>query len=357
MRLLDRYVALTVARAILITLLALTLLTFVLTFIEQVDDVGKGNYQLVDAFVVALSTTPRFIYEAFPVSALIGALLGLGSLASHGELVAMRSAGHSLRLVLWAVVKSGLVLMLLVVIIGDVVAPVTEQYGQRLRLEKRNEQITFSSRHGFWAKDGSTIVNIKRVSSGNQLNNITIFHFSESGRLEQVTRAKKGDYDDRQWVLKGVKQSAISETGINMNRLSSLNWNSIVSPAMLSIAVVKPFMLPMWQLYDYVQVMKQNAQDASSYEVAFWTKLATPLATVVMLVLSVPFVVGNVRSVSAGQRVFTGALLGTLFYLLSRGFSYLVVVYKLPPVFVVVLPLTIGILVIGYFLHREKAGS
>ena len=354
MKLLDRYIAVSVIKAILLTLLGLTLLAFVLTFIEQVEDVGKGDYGLLDALVVGLSTTPRFVYEAFPVSALIGSLLGLGALASHGELVAMRAAGQSLRHVLWAVMRGGVALLVLVVLIGDVIAPSAEQYGQRLRLEKQHEQVTFSSRNGFWAKDGNAIVNIKRVAADDRLSDIAIFRFGEDARLEQVTRAGRGHYADNKWILQQVRQSTLSEEAIVVQKIQRLDWESVVSPAMLSVAVVKPFMLPVWQLHDYIQVMKANKQDATGYEVAFWTKLATPMATVVMLILSVPFVMGNLRSVSAGQRVFTGALLGTIFYLVGRAFSFLVVVYELPPVLVALFPLTIGIAVFSYFLHRER---
>ena len=80
MKLLDRYLAITVSKSILMTLLVLTVLTFVLSFIEEMDDVGRGDYRVVDAFTVALSITPRFVYEAFPVSALIGAFSGMAGL-------------------------------------------------------------------------------------------------------------------------------------------------------------------------------------------------------------------------------------------------------------------------------------
>ena len=82
--------------------------------------------------------------------------------------------------------------------------------------------------------------------------------------------------------------------------------------------------------------------------------IVSSAATIVMLILSVPFVMGNLRTISAGQRVFTGALLGAVFYLIGRGFSFLVVVYELPPVLVALLPLVIGIVVFSYFLHQER---
>ncbi len=351
---LNRYIGRTVIKDILMTLLVLTILIFVLTFIEEVEDIGRGEYRLLDAFVVAFSTTPRFIYEAFPVSALIGALLGLGSLASHGELVAIRAAGVSLRQVVFSVIKAGLILMVLVVIVGDLVAPVTEQYGQRLRLEKQNKQVTFRSRHGFWAKDGKEVVNIKTVLADGQLKNLTIYEFDEQNRLKLVTLADEAKYVDPHWQMKDVRQSSISEDEVVTRRLKQADFESVVDPDMLSIAVVKPFMLPIWELYEYVETMKASGQDVSNYAVAFWTKLATPIATVVMLVLSVPFVLGSARSVSTGQRVFAGALLGTLFYLFSRGFSFLVVVYEWPPVLVLLFPLVVFAFAMLFFLQRTR---
>ena len=270
---LNRYIASTVIKAILMVLLVLTALIFVLTFIEEMDDIGRGEYRLPDAFVVALSITPRFIYEAFPVSALIGSLLGLGALASHGELVAIRAAGVSLRQVVFSVVNAGFILMALVVIVGDLVAPVTEQYGQRLRLEKQNKQVTFQSRHGFWAKDGNAVVNIKSVRTGGRLRNLTIYEFDEEKKLQLVTLATEANYADPHWQMKGVRQSSISEEQIATRRLKQANFDSLVDPAMLSLAVVKPLMLPIWELYDYIETMKASGQDVSNYAVAFMVSI------------------------------------------------------------------------------------
>ena len=245
---LNRYLGSTMIKARLMTLLVLTVLTFVLAFIEEMDDIGRGEYRLLDAFVVALSTTPMFIYEAFPVSALIGSLLGLGALANQGELVAIRAAGVSLRQVVFSVVNAGFILMLLVVIVGDLVAPITEQYGQRLRLEKQNKQVTFRSRHGFWAKDGNAVLNIKQVRAGGELRNLTVYEFDDQNELRLVTLANEAKYVDPHWQVKFVRQSSISEEEVVTRRLKQANFESLVDPAMLSIAVVKPFMLPVWEL-------------------------------------------------------------------------------------------------------------
>ena len=98
------------------------------------------------------------------------------------------------------------------------------------------------------------------------------------------------------------------------------------------------------------RVMRENGQSAIDYEVAFWSKLATPLATLVMLFLSVPFVLAHSRFVSIGQRIFLGVVFGMAFYTLNRGMSYVALVYGINPVVSALIPaaafLAIGVVMI-----------
>ena len=112
----------------------------------------------------------------------------------------------------------------------------------------------------------------------------------------------------------------------------------MLDPGLLSAIVIQPTMLPINELYNYIRVMRENGQSATDYEVAFWFKLATPLATLVMLFITVPFVLGHQRFVSIGQRIFLGVMLGMAFYMLNRGMSYVAVVYDLNPVVSALIP-------------------
>jgi len=104
---------------------------------------------------------------------------------------------------------------------------------------------------------------------------------------------------------------------------------------------VKPQMLAAWDLWRYIDFLKQNGQTAISFEVAFWGKLAAPLVTLVMVFLSVPFVFGSLRSVGIGQRIFAGAMMGIVFYVLNRAFSYLAVVYAFNALFASLFPVVL----------------
>ncbi|BAO44448.1 LPS export ABC transporter permease LptG [Thiolapillus brandeum] len=351
MRRIDRYIAVTVIKATLMTLLVLTVLAFVLTLVDEMEDMGKGNYGTLDAMIVAACSVPRFIYQAFPVSALIGALLGIGGMVSAGELVAMRAAGMTSGQIVVAVLKGGMLLMLLVVVIGDGIGPALEQYGHQYRLEKQKKQITFSSRNGFWAKDGDTMINIRRVTPEGRLQDVSIYRFSESGDLSNIIRAVVGEYRDQRWVLGQVRQTRINDDRLVLERRPWLAWNSVVDPAVLSAAFIDPIMLPAWQLWEQIQSLKSRQQNALKYEVTFWSKIAVPLTTLAMLILAMPLVMKVGRDASGGQRVLWGAMLGTLLYLFSRGFAFLVLALDLPAVLVMFFPLVL-VLVLALWMRR-----
>ncbi|HCW89814.1 MAG TPA: LPS export ABC transporter permease LptG, partial [Marinobacter sp.] len=65
-----------------------------------------------------------------PLGAFMGCLVGLGSMASASELTVIRAAGVSLKRIVWSAMKPALVVVLLGVVVGEYVAPVTERIAQ-----------------------------------------------------------------------------------------------------------------------------------------------------------------------------------------------------------------------------------
>lgn len=338
MKLLDRYIRRTVVGNILVTLLVLLILVGFLTLMDELGDIGHGDYTTQDAFLYVLLILPRRAYEVFPMAVLLGSLIGLGGLANNSELIAMRSAGVSLARIIVSVLKSGLLVIFLVLLIGEVVAPNTEQYAERMRAEKISKQITMKSRYGFWARDGHSFVNIRKILPGSQLQDIYIYEFSEKRELEMATHAGFAQYQGDHWLLKEIDQTRFTKDGVVSQKLEQATWDSLLNPSLLDVVVVRPTMLPVWGLYRYIGFMHDNGQEAVTYEVAFWSKIISPLVTLIMVFLAVPFVFGVLRSVGIGQRIFAGALLGITFFLLNKVFGQMAIVYGLNPLFAAAVP-------------------
>jgi len=352
MRLLDRYIGRNVLSAMLATLFALVALIGFVTLLDEAGDAGRGDYGMGDVFLYVLLLLPRFSYELFPVAVLLGSLIGLGGLASHSELIAMRAAGVSLSRIVLAVMKAGVLAMLVMVIIGELVAPVSEQYAEQMRSQQIAQNVTTQTPYGFWARDGDAFINIRYVLSNTHLKDIYIYEFSDHYELQSAIYAADAEYQGSHWLLKDMRQTRFTGDGVVSERLASTTWSSMLNPNILDVVVTRPSVLPAWGLYQYILYLRENGLDARTYEVVFWGKIVSPLVILVMIFLSVPFVFGSLRSVGVGQRIFVGALLGVGFLLLSKAFGNLAVVYQLNPLFAASFP---GLLFLGvafWFVRR-----
>ncbi|PXB84957.1 LPS export ABC transporter permease LptG, partial [Pseudomonas aeruginosa] len=92
---LDRYIGVTVFVAILAVLGVILGLALLFAFIDELNDIS-ASYGIGDALRFIFLTAPRRAYDMLPMAALIGCLVGLGTLASNSELTIMRAAGVSL---------------------------------------------------------------------------------------------------------------------------------------------------------------------------------------------------------------------------------------------------------------------
>ncbi|MCG8428067.1 MAG: LPS export ABC transporter permease LptG [Chromatiales bacterium] len=352
MRILDNYIARAVITSTIATFVILLALVAFFELLNELDDVGEGDYRIKHVFLYVLLILPRMAYEVFPIVVLLGSLIGLGSLANQSELIAMRAAGVSLKRIIWSVMRVGVMAIVVVVFFGEVVAPNTEQYAERMRMEKVSKQITLKSKHGFWARDDNAFINIRQILPGNLLRDVYIYEFDEKKKLIASTHAQTAQYQGDSWQLKGISQSHIGDRQISSTQVDEATWNSMLNPKVLDVVVVKPSMLPIWDLYQYIAFMSANGQEVAPYQVAFWGKLVMPVVTLIMIFLSVPFVFGILRSVGIGQRVFFGTLVGLGFFLLNRIFGHMAVVYELNPLIAASLPALLFFAVGLWFTRR-----
>jgi len=92
---LDRYIGISVLIAILAVLGIILGLALLFAFIDEVGNV-TDTYTVTDVLSYVALTAPRRLYDMMPMAALIGCLIGLGTLASNSELTIMRAAGVSI---------------------------------------------------------------------------------------------------------------------------------------------------------------------------------------------------------------------------------------------------------------------
>ena len=352
MGILDRYIAKSVGFSTLLVLgVLLTLFTF-FAFMDEAGRIGQGHYSTFTAFQYVLLTVPRLAYQLFPISALLGSTIGLGILASNSELVAMRSAGISLLQIIISVMKVGLLFVVLTVVVGEGVAPAAERYAQTLRSVAMSNKLSLRGEEGLWARDGNSFVNVRNLLPGERLGKIYIFERDAARRLVRLVQADSAVYRQKHWILQGAVSTDIGAQGASSSRVAEIPWQTNLSPDLLSVVTVKPNTLSILGLYEYVEYLHENGLDSALYEQALWAKVVAPLVTAVMVFLSIPFVLGPLRSVGVGHRILVGTLAGVGFYILNQMFAYMGLVFGFNTFISALAPAGMAFLA-GYYMLRR----
>jgi len=339
MKLIDRYVGGVVVSGTLIALLVLVGLDIFFNVIDEINNVGKGRYTLAIMLQSVMLTTPQSVYELFPLAALLGSLMGLGTMANHGELVAMRACGLSVWRIVRSVLQTGVLMLVVAILIGEVIAPVAERYGQNLRASATERGVSFLGSRGLWVRDDNLYINASKVLARERLADLTVYEFDAEQQLKVATRAAQAEFHAGKWYLKDVRQSSFGEDGVTVSHSKSEVWPSLLTPDLLGIVQLKPKNMSAADIGQLVDYLDDNGLDTQEYRYAFWGRFMTPVSALVMLFISVPFVFGSLRSVGAGQRIFIGVLIGFSFYIFSQLTSQMGQVYGLHPLVSMLVPI------------------
>jgi len=351
-KILDWYIAKIIASTTSFCLLILVGLSSMLKFVEQLKSVGQGTYSMFHAATYVLLMVPRDIETFFPMAALLGALIGLGMMASNSELVVMQAAGISRLQVILSVMKTAIPLMILVMILGEWGAPWSEREARNLRTQEISGGSLIKSKQGLWAKDGERFVHVSKVIETGLLNGVTIYDFKDKS-LNKVTKAKVARFSSEHWVLETVNQTQYTELKTMVTNTATLDWVSTLTPDKLGVVTVKPGSLSIQGLTDYLAYLKANKQETGRYDLALWRKVMQPLTVAVMMLLALSFVFGPLRSVSMGARLVMGVITGFAFHLSNAAFGPISLVYQIPPVFGAILPSVLFLAIAVYFLNKR----
>lgn len=390
MRRLDRYIGKNVLQAMAVVLLALGGLDFLFTLFEELGET-EGQYGAFAALTYVLLILPRHIHDLLPMTALIGALVGLGVLAAGNELVALQAAGIARGRIVLAVMKPALLVIGLGLLLGEVIAPPLEVRAEVGRSLANGEQVGLS-RFGHWQRDGSAFMHFNTIEPEGILYGVSIFVFDEQQRMVRNVSAARAVYVDgsvpqteRNAVQGGLVQRAriasetgsasaaptdsywVLENGVELvfthagsaitstrNDFIAQGWDLDLTPDLLRVLIVHPDNMAISDLYRYARRFERQGQDADTYYLAFWKKVFQPLTTAVLVLLAISFIFGPLRQATMGSRLFTAISVGLLFTILQNMLHTMSLVYHFEPLVAVVLPLLLcaGL---GLLLFRRAA--
>lgn len=351
-RVYERYLGRQIYASTLLVLVAFLALFAFFDLVHELQDVGHGDYQLPQALVYVLLTLPGRVYELAPIAVLIGSLYVLTLLSRHSEITVLRASGLATGTLLVALLRIGLVFVLLTFLIGEFVAPPAEKAAQQLRLRSMGSVVAQDFRSGLWIKDEAAIVNVREILPDATLRGIRIYQFGPDYRLLAIREAKSAEYlASGGWRLNELAETRFEGDRAIASTETARDWATAITPEILTVLMVVPERMSLVNLYLYTRHLADNQQKTQQYEIALWKKLVYPAAALVMLALALPFAYQHDRAGNVSLKVFAGVMLGVTFHMLNGLFSSLGVINSWPPLFAAITPSLIFLLAAAMLLY------
>lgn len=335
--LLDRYLIRHVLGMSVICALALVSLQTLVTYIAELDEVGKGDFGYVALAGYVLLQVPEGLNVMLPIVGMLGTMLGLGLLASGGELVAMRAAGVSVLRFGLATGAGGIVLAACAFANSDWLAPAAHTAARELKTRAQLGVEPGIGGRTVWVREGAHVYRIERLLDERRFADLTIYTMAGSGALERVLRAGSGRWRDGHWELSDLAITEFTPQGTRASRAERMRWDGI-RPEVLELYVLEARSLTVRGMQDLIAYLQANGLDAREHRLTLWRMLVAPVTVIAMMLLAVPFVLGPLRDTGAGQRLLVGVLIGLVFYIANEVSASLGMLYGWPPALAAGLP-------------------
>ncbi len=351
-KIIDRHIERVVIYSTLFVLLVLAGLQIFVGFIAQLGSIGSGNYGVLSALIYIVETLPQNVYSFFPMVGLLGSLLGLGYLASNSELIVMRSSGMSLWQITWAVLKAAILMLIIMTIIGEVVAPYANHAAIDLKASAEAGGSVVKTTRGLWMRRHNDFIHINQIQAGKRLQGVSQYIFNGDNYLLSSSYAENAVYQNGRWQLQKIERTQFDGNKVSTQQIAQAPLTIKIDPNLLKFSLTDPSAISLIQLSQLIQFQRRHGLQEGNFTLVFWQRIFQPIAALIMIFLAIPFIFGPLRSSSMGSRILIGVVVGFIFYLLNQFFGPFSVVYQIPPVVGALAPILVFCAVAFFLLRR-----
>ena len=360
MKIRDRYIAKTLLNSTFIVLVVWISIYSFFNFLSELNSVGKEDYTILSALKYIAFQLPEVAYKQASPVILLGCIIGMGHLATTGQLLIFRVSGVSILKIILITLKNALIFLFVLIAIGEFLAPISSNFSKNERSIAMGSGSVSINQDGFWIRDGDNFINVNKNLDGKISSGITVIEVNSSNKIERVIRSDKAIFDGNSLDMSGSKIFSIDDSSfINIISLKERNsYNKIDSfdKDLIESLEKEPEDLSTLTLLKQMRFLSDNKLRSGSFEVELYKRLVRPLILIAMILVAMLFIFGSSRDTSLGKKIFFGVALGLSFELLSRIGASLALSFDFNPSFSFILPAVI-VIVISITLLFQKSRS
>jgi lipopolysaccharide export system permease protein len=358
MKIRDRYIAKSLLSYTMIVLVVWVSIYSFFNFLSELNSVGKDGYSILSAFTYIILQLPEVAYKQASPIILLGCILGMGHLASTGQLLIFRVSGASSLRITLLTLKNSLVFILFFIAIGEFLAPISSNFAENSKSASLENYSVSTNQEGFWIRDGNNFINVKRNIDGVIFSGITIIEVNLLNKIERVIKSKSASFDGNSLEMTDSEIFSIDDSNFidNISFKERNYYNKTVSfdQDLIDSLEKEPEDLSTWTLIKQIEFLSDNKLRSGVFEVELYKRLIQPITLIAMILLAMLFICGSTRDVTLGRKICFGVALGLSFEMLSRIASAMALSFDFSPLLSSIVP-TLVVMFIAIILLIKKS--
>jgi lipopolysaccharide export system permease protein len=323
MKIKDRYIAKTLLTYSLVVLIVWLSIYSFFNFLAELNNVGTLDYSILDAFKYIFLQMPEVAYDQVSPVILLGCVLGMGHLATTGQLIILRASGISILKITWITLKNSFFLLIFLTLVGELVAPSLTSFAENERSNAMGQTTLSISQNGFWIRDGDFFINVENNVDGALFKGIKVIEVNnESNKIESIVESKSAIFDGQMLNMDSTNIFSINSSNlfdnISLKELNLYKKRVAFDQDLINSLEKEPKDLTTFNIVKQIEFLKNNKLRVKVFELELYKRLVRPITLVAMILLAMLFIFGSTRDASLGRKIFFGIAIGLSFELISR---------------------------------------
>lgn len=321
MTILNRYLFKKFMSLVLGALVGILVVYLCVEFLQKADRFIKHRATVVQVTEYFLFSIPSMISLSLPMATLIAALLSLGDLSRHNEIIAMRTSGVSTVKIIAPMLAGGILISGLGFMNNEIIMPASSSradYIRNVEMEKKEQRVMFQQQKLWLRGPDNSIANIELVSPNrNEMLGLNIYKLNPDYSVREQIKADALVWEAGAWRLKHSR-TFTSDGDIVRERSSEGEvYNIVESPDDLGMIIKSSEEMSFNEMWNYVKRLKTSGYKAVEYEVDLHSKLSFPFSSLLMVMISIPFSIHKVRGGGAAKGFAFAVAIAFVYWMLA----------------------------------------
>jgi lipopolysaccharide export system permease protein len=360
-RTLGRYIGTRFLGAIVSVFLLLSVLIFLIDFVELLRQSGKyGEVPLTTLALIALLRLPAYAEFLIAFAVLVGSIGALLQLSRKSELTVMRAGGMSV----WQFLRPGIFVafaigLLTATLFNPMAAAgrtaaedvYADAFGKETNLLRSKSGASWLRQNG---ADGQSVINAAFATNrGLTLTGVSVFIFDAEGHFVERVDGKRADLHDGYWE---VKDAWVARIGREPEKFDIYLVSTYLTPDRVADALGTVFSVSFWELPALIEVAEKAKLSADRLRIQYEALMSRPLLCAAMVLLAATVSLRSFRGGGIQTMVITGLVGGFGFFLLSEVSRQVGVAGLTPPWAAIWLPVVLVMIVSATVLLHQEDG-